>query len=83
MPRCARWCVAITACWDRLGAEARSLYIARTIDGQPLEAVAAAHGLSVSTAQRRLLRTTQRIAALVDGDPVLAAYVRERESEGL
>ncbi|HEY2902845.1 MAG TPA: RNA polymerase sigma factor [Polyangia bacterium] len=67
---------------DRLGVEARSLYIARTIDGQSLEDVAAAHGLSVSTAQRRLARTTQRIAALVDGDPVLAAYLRERESEG-
>jgi RNA polymerase sigma-70 factor (ECF subfamily) len=67
---------------DRLGADARSLFIARTIDGLPLHEVAALHGLSVSTAQRRLARATRRVAALVAGDPVLAAYVREQSSDG-
>ena len=67
---------------DRIGVEARSLFIARTIDGRPLAEVAAIHGLSVSTAQRRLTRATRRIAVLVDGDPVLAAYLREQESGG-
>ncbi|MEA2697009.1 MAG: hypothetical protein QOI66_1280 [Myxococcales bacterium] len=64
---------------DRLGAEGRSLFIARTIDGWPLAEVAAHHGLSVSTAQRRLGRATQRIAALCERDPVLKAYLREHD----
>jgi RNA polymerase sigma-70 factor (ECF subfamily) len=66
---------------DRLGAEGRSLFIARTIDGWPLAEVAAHHGLSVSTAQRRLGRATRRIAALCERDPVLKAYLREHDLE--
>ena len=67
---------------DRLGAEARSLFIARTIDGQSLQEVAALHGLSISTAQRRLARATRRVGALVAGDPVLLAYVRAQAGDG-
>ena len=67
---------------DRLGPEARSLFIARTIDGQSLQEVAALHGLSISTAQRRLARATRRVGALVAGDPVLLSYVRAQAGDG-
>ncbi|HVR60424.1 MAG TPA: sigma-70 family RNA polymerase sigma factor [Polyangia bacterium] len=67
---------------DRLGAEARSMFIARTIDGLPLHEVAALHGVSVSTAQRRLARATRRVGVLVAGDPVLLSYVRAQAGDG-
>jgi RNA polymerase sigma-70 factor (ECF subfamily) len=49
----------------------RSLFVARTIEGLPLDQVAALHRVSVSTAQRRIKRATARVAALVRRDPVL------------
>ena len=52
---------------DRLSAESRSLFVARHIEGLTLDDVAAVHGLSVSTAQRKLARARQRIAALAKG----------------
>jgi hypothetical protein len=39
-----------------------------------LDEVAAAHDVSVSTAQRRINRATKRIAALVRRDPTLARF---------
>jgi RNA polymerase sigma-70 factor (ECF subfamily) len=60
---------------ERLGAEGRSLYVARHIERLPMAEVAAHHGLSISTTQRRLARVVRRMAAMVEGDPVLAAYV--------
>lgn len=60
---------------DGIGGEARSLFVSRHIERLPLAEVAAVHGLSLSTTQRRLARVTRRVAALVQADPVLAEYV--------
>jgi RNA polymerase sigma-70 factor (ECF subfamily) len=62
---------------DRLAGKDRSLFVSRTIEGLTLEEVAATHGVSVSTAQRRINRASKRIALLVRRDPMLAAFVRE------
>jgi RNA polymerase sigma-70 factor (ECF subfamily) len=64
---------------ERLGAEARSLFVARQIEELPMDEVAALHGLSLSTTQRRLGRAVRRVAAMVEGDPVIAAYLAGRE----
>jgi RNA polymerase sigma-70 factor (ECF subfamily) len=72
---------------DKLGAKDRSYFVARTIEGMTLDEVAAAHEVSVSTAQRRINRATKRVAALVRRDPMLAqfaakqAQARERDEE--
>lgn len=67
---------------DAIGGEARSLFVTRHIEQMPLADVAAAHGLSLSTTQRRLARVTRRVTALVQSDPVLAAYATsEGEAE--
>jgi RNA polymerase sigma-70 factor (ECF subfamily) len=63
---------------DKVGAEARSLFVTRQIEGLGLAEVAALHGLSLSTTQRKLARVSQRIALLVRRDPVLADYLREQ-----
>jgi RNA polymerase sigma-70 factor (ECF subfamily) len=60
---------------DHLRGEDRSIFVARTIEGLTLEEVAELHGVSVSTAQRRIERATARMALLVRRDPVLAAFV--------
>ena len=60
---------------DKLGGKDRSLFVARTIEGLTLDEVAAAHDVSVSTAQRRINRASKRIALLVRRDSVLAAFV--------
>jgi len=57
---------------DLLGAKDRSIFVARTIEGLTLSEVAAVHGLSVSTTQRRLARAIKKVALLVRRDPVLA-----------
>jgi RNA polymerase sigma-70 factor (ECF subfamily) len=59
---------------DRLPGDERSIFVARTIEGLTLDEVAAAHGVSVSTAQRRLERAGARMALLVGRDPLLAAF---------
>lgn len=63
---------------DQVSAEGRSLFVTRHIEGLGLADVAALHGLSVSTAQRKLARVTERIATLARRDPLLADYLRER-----
>jgi len=71
---------------DRLGGKDRSYFVSRSIEGMTLDEVAAAHEVSVSTAQRRINRATKRVAALVRRDPVLARFADEqgklREQEG-
>jgi RNA polymerase sigma-70 factor (ECF subfamily) len=57
---------------DQLGGKERSIFVSRTIEKLTLSEVAGVHGISVSTAQRRLARATKRVAALVRHDPVLA-----------
>jgi len=59
---------------DQLRGEDRSIFVARTIEGLTLEEVAELHGVSVSTAQRRIERATARMALLVERDPLLAAF---------
>jgi RNA polymerase sigma-70 factor (ECF subfamily) len=60
---------------DGLGGRDRSIFVARTIEGLTLEEVAVLHGVSVSTAQRRIERATKRIALLVRRDPLLVTFV--------
>jgi RNA polymerase sigma factor (sigma-70 family) len=56
---------------EQLGATERSIFVARTIEKLTLAEVAQIHGVSISTAQRRLTRATKRVAALVRRDPAL------------
>ncbi|HXJ22277.1 MAG TPA: sigma-70 family RNA polymerase sigma factor [Polyangia bacterium] len=57
---------------DQLSGQERSIFVSRTIEKLTLAEVAELHGVSVSTAQRRLARATKRVAALVRRDPVLS-----------
>jgi RNA polymerase sigma-70 factor (ECF subfamily) len=59
---------------ERLKDKERSIFVARTIEGLTLEEVAETHGVSVSTAQRRINHATKRIAMLVRKDPVLMQF---------
>jgi RNA polymerase sigma-70 factor (ECF subfamily) len=59
---------------DGLSAKDRSLFVARTIEGLTLEQVAATHGVSVSTAQRKIGRAAKRIALQVRRDPLLVDF---------
>ncbi|HEY4185028.1 MAG TPA: sigma-70 family RNA polymerase sigma factor [Polyangia bacterium] len=62
---------------ETLAAKDRSIFVARTIEGLTLAEVAALHGMSVSTTQRRLARATKRISFLVRRDPLLMNLVEE------
>jgi RNA polymerase sigma-70 factor (ECF subfamily) len=63
---------------DRLRGESRSLFVVRFLEGRELTEVAALHGMSVSTVQRKLGRAVARMTALVREDPALSAYVSAR-----
>ena len=65
---------------ERLSASERSIFVARTIERLTLAEVAVAHGVSISTAQRRLTRASKRIAALVRSDPALMQFAAGDES---
>jgi RNA polymerase sigma-70 factor, ECF subfamily len=65
---------------DKLSGKDRSLFVARTIEGLTLEEVAAAHDVSVSTAQRHINRASKRIALLVRRDAVLASFAGEAKA---
>jgi RNA polymerase sigma-70 factor (ECF subfamily) len=60
---------------DQLGGNDRSIFVSRTVEKLTLSEVADVHGISVSTAQRRLARATKRVAALVRRDSALAALI--------
>ncbi len=62
---------------DQLSGPDRSIFVSRTIEKLTLSEVADVHGVSVSTAQRRLARATKRVSALVRRDPALAALIGE------
>lgn len=66
---------------DTVGGQSRSLFVARRIEGIELNEVARLHGLSPSTAQRRLSRVTKRIDAMVHADPILSD-IADRVEEG-
>lgn len=60
---------------DRLGAEDRSLFVARFVEKLELAEVAAVHAMSLSTVKRRLARLVTRVNARVRASPVLREYV--------
>lgn len=60
---------------DTLGAEDRSLFVARFVEKMELVEVAAAHGMSLSTAKRRVTRLTARVNARVRSNLVLREYL--------
>ncbi len=62
---------------DGLSAKDRSLFVARTIEGLTLDQVAAVHGISVSTAQRKIGRAAKRIAIQVRRDPLLVDFTAQ------
>jgi DNA-directed RNA polymerase specialized sigma24 family protein len=66
---------------DGLGADDRSLFVSRTIEGLTLVEAAELHGISVSTAQRRLGKAGKRIALRVRRDPLLASFAAEMGTE--
>ncbi|HXU60534.1 MAG TPA: sigma factor-like helix-turn-helix DNA-binding protein, partial [Polyangia bacterium] len=66
---------------DKLGSTDRSIFVSRTVERLTLNEVAELHGISISTAQRRLTRATKRVAALVRQDPTLAALMAGRRAE--
>jgi RNA polymerase sigma-70 factor, ECF subfamily len=59
---------------DTLGAEDRSLFIARFVEKREVAEVASAHAISLSTAKRRLERLVSRVNARVQSSPVLREY---------
>jgi RNA polymerase sigma-70 factor, ECF subfamily len=59
---------------DQLGAEDRSLFVARYVEKMEMTEVASAHGISLSTAKRRIARLAQRVDARIKSEPALAEY---------
>jgi RNA polymerase sigma-70 factor (ECF subfamily) len=59
---------------DQLGAEDRSLFVARYVEKMEMAEVASAHGISLSTAKRRIARLAQRVEARIKVEPALAEY---------
>jgi RNA polymerase sigma-70 factor (ECF subfamily) len=66
---------------DKLSGKDRSVFVSRTIEGMTLDEVAAAHDVSVSTAQRRINRASKRVAVLVRRDPMLARFAHDQASQ--
>lgn len=66
---------ALYAMLDTLSAEDRSLFVTRFAEKMELVEVAAAHGMSLSTAKRRLAKLVVRVNARVQSNPVLRDYV--------
>lgn len=66
--------VRFYAILDRLGAQERTAFVLRHLEGMKLEEVAEALGTSLATAKRRLRRAATFVSANVDHDPSLAGY---------
>jgi RNA polymerase sigma-70 factor (ECF subfamily) len=60
---------------DALGAEDRSFFVARFVEKMEMAEVAAAHGMSLSTAKRRLARVVERVNRRVQASAVLREYL--------
>jgi len=60
---------------DCLGAEDRSLFVARYVEKMEMTEVAALHGLSLSTVKRRLARLALRVDSRMKSEPALVQYV--------
>lgn len=61
---------------DRLGAEERTAFALRHLEGFKLEEVAEALGTSLATAKRRLQRASAIVSRGVEGDPAIAPYAQ-------
>ena len=66
---------------DRLGREERIAFVLRFIEGMELTEVAAALGLSLATAKRRLAHARARVEHHITRDPGLAAYLSGIDEE--
>ena len=60
---------------DWLGAEDRSLFVARYVEKMEIAEVAALHGLSLSTVKRRIARLALRVDSRMKSEPALVEYV--------
>lgn len=63
---------------DQLGANERTAFVLRHMEGFKLEEVSEYMGVSLATAKRWLRRGSQKVSALVEADRELASYSRER-----
>ena len=61
---------------DRLGVEERAAFALRHLEGEKLEDIAAALGVSLATVKRRLERAASIVSRAVARDPALAAYAQ-------
>ncbi len=59
---------------DRLSVEERTAFALRHLEGEKLEDIAAALGVSLATVKRRLERASGIVSRAVGRDPALAAY---------
>ena len=60
---------------DGLGAEDRSLFVARYVEKMEIVEVAAVHGFSLSTVKRRIARLVRRVDSRMKSEPALVEYV--------
>jgi RNA polymerase sigma-70 factor (ECF subfamily) len=63
---------------DQLSANERTAFVLRHMEGFKLEEIAEHMGLSLATVKRLLARGGETVSTLVEGEPGLASYVRER-----
>jgi RNA polymerase sigma-70 factor (ECF subfamily) len=63
---------------DQLGANERTAFVLRHMEGFKLEEIAERMGISLATAKRWVSRASQRVSALVEADGELSSYARER-----
>jgi RNA polymerase sigma-70 factor (ECF subfamily) len=73
---CAEATRAVYDILDRLGEDDRTAFCLRIIDGMELTEVAAACGVSLATAKRRVVHAQERFFVHAAGHPALAAWSR-------
>jgi len=66
---------ALTDCWTSLGAEDRSLFVARYVEKMEMTDVAAAHKMSLFHCQAAPSSFAQRVDSRMKSEPALAEYV--------
>jgi RNA polymerase sigma-70 factor (ECF subfamily) len=67
---------------DRLSVEERTAFALRHLEGEKLEDIAAALGVSLATVKRRLERASGIVSRAVARDPALAAYAQTARPDG-
>jgi RNA polymerase sigma-70 factor (ECF subfamily) len=60
---------------DKLGAERRSVFVLRYVEGLELADLSAVLGCSLATTKRRVADAAKRVCLLAQNDPLLAPYV--------